>query len=176
MKILAWMIWAAFLDPRIARQAVRDKAGNGAAIGAFALSMAPAWLYLLLAGNPYLYNSIYHAMIQHGDCFDRRHGSNDLHTGDAFEGPVGGEARRRFIGALAYAQGPPSSVSFLFLAYWSLIGLFQLIAAIREISGAGKAKAIVFIVIGGAVMSRHDAALADSDAHAGEILIPGTLG
>ena len=63
MKMLAWMNPATFLDPRIARQAVLDKSGNSAAIGAFALSMAPAWLYMLLAGNPYLYNSFYHAMI-----------------------------------------------------------------------------------------------------------------
>ena len=63
MKILAWMIRSTFLDPRVAREAALDKTGNMAAVGAFAISMVPGWLYLLLAGNTFLYTPFYHAMI-----------------------------------------------------------------------------------------------------------------
>ena len=41
MKILAWIVRATFLDPRIARQAALDENGTGAAIGAIALTVLP---------------------------------------------------------------------------------------------------------------------------------------
>jgi hypothetical protein len=44
MKILAWIVRATFLDPRIARQAALDENGTGAAIGAIALTVLPGIL------------------------------------------------------------------------------------------------------------------------------------
>lgn len=154
MKILAWMIRATFLDPRIARQAVLDKAGNGAAIGAFALSMAPAWLYLLLAGNPYLYNSIYHAMIISTVIVSIAGMVATIFIlAMLSKGLLGVRlGAGQLMRALAYAQG--AAVLGFIPILGILIRLWTIptsIAAIREISGAGTAKAIVFIVIGGAV-------------------------
>jgi hypothetical protein len=51
-KILAWMVRATFLDPRIARSAALDVNGTKKAIGAIALTAAPgAVLGLLGAGS-----------------------------------------------------------------------------------------------------------------------------
>lgn len=45
MQILAWMIRATFLDPRIARQAALDSKGNWNAVAAIALTAVPAILF-----------------------------------------------------------------------------------------------------------------------------------
>jgi hypothetical protein len=45
MRILAWMIRATFLDPRIARQAALDSKGNWNAVTAIALTAVPAILF-----------------------------------------------------------------------------------------------------------------------------------
>jgi hypothetical protein len=45
MRILAWMIRATFLDPRVARQAALDLKGNWNAIAAIALTAVPGILF-----------------------------------------------------------------------------------------------------------------------------------
>lgn len=160
MKLLAWMIRSSFLDPRIARQAALDKGGNMAAIGAFAIAMVPSWLYLLLIGNSFGFGSYYY-------------GSSYLHAvliSTVLIGIIGLVATifvlslisKSLLGvslsagqlmrALAYAQG---AAFFGFIPVLGvLIRLWTIpssIAAVREISGADTAKAIIFILIGGAI-------------------------
>jgi hypothetical protein len=154
MKMLAWMIRATFLDPRIARQAALDNTGNMAAIGAFALSMVPAWLYLLLAGNPYLFNSIYHAMIISTVVISiAGMVATILILALLSKSLLGVKlSAGQLMRALAYAQG---AAVFGFIPILGVvIRLWTIptsVAAVREISGADTVKAVIFIVVGGAV-------------------------
>lgn len=154
MKVLAWTIRSSFLDPRIARQAALDKTGNMAAIGAFALSMVPAWLYLLLLGNSYLFNSIYHAVIISTVVLSIGGMAATIFILASLSKSLLGVklSAGQLMRALAYAQG---AAFFSFIPILgALIHLWTIptsIAAVREISGADTAKALVFIIIGGAI-------------------------
>jgi hypothetical protein len=154
MKMLAWMIRATFLDPRIARQAALDETGNMAAIGAFALSMVPAWLYLLLAGNPYLFNSIYHAMIVSTVVISIAGMVATIFILALLSKSLLGVqlSAGQLMRALAYAQG--AAVFGFIPVLGVVIRLWTIptsVAAVREISGAETVKAVIFIVVGGAV-------------------------
>ena len=154
MKILSWMIRATFLDPRIARQAALDEAGNVEALGALALTMVPSWLYLLLAGNPYAYNSIYHAMIITTVVVSIAGMAATIFVLAALSRSLLGVGlgAGQLLRALAYAQG--AAVLGFIPILGMLIRLWTIptsIAAVREISGAGTAKAVVFMLAGALV-------------------------
>jgi hypothetical protein len=154
MKMLAWMIRSTFLDPRIARQAALDKSGNMAAIGAFALSMAPAWLYMLLAGNPYLYNVFYHAMIISTVVVSIAGMVATIFVLALLSKSMLGVklSAGQLMRALAYAQG--AAVLGFIPILGAVIRLWTIptsVAAVREISGADTVKAVIFILAGGAV-------------------------
>ncbi len=154
MKIIAWMIRATFLDPRVARQAALDETGNGAAIGALLISMAPSWLYMLLAGNLFLFSSVYHAMIISSVIVSIAGLIATIFVLAALSKPFLGVSLSagQLMRSLAYAQGA-AILGFIPLLGW-VIRLWTIptsIAAVREISGADTVKALIFIFIGGAI-------------------------
>ncbi len=154
MKILAWMIRATFLDPRIARQAALDKDGNLVAIGAFLIAMAPAWLYLILLGNPTLFTSFYHAMIISTVLVSILGMAATILILAVLSKSLLGVSLSagQLMRALAYAQG--AAVFGFIPVLGTLIRLWTIptsVAAVREISGAETVKVVIFIVVGGAV-------------------------
>ena len=154
MKTLSWLIRATFLDPRIARQAALDEDGNLGALGALAVTMVPSWLYLLLAGNPYLYNSIYHAMIISTVIVSIAGLAATIFALAVLSRPLLGVGlgAGQLMRALAYAQG--AAVLGFIPVLGTLIRLWTIpasVAAVREISGAGTAKAVVYMILGALV-------------------------
>ena len=157
MKILAWMIRATFLDPRVARQAALDEGGNMAAIGAIAISMLPSWLYILALGSPVLlYGGFRYAALIASVIVGIIGLAAAIFILAALSQPMLNVklSAGQLLRALAYAQG--AGVLGFIPILGVLIGLWKIpasVAAVREISGAETSKAVIYMIAGALIVA-----------------------
>jgi hypothetical protein len=149
MQILAWIIRATFLDPRIARQAALDEKGTGAAIGAVAITAVPGLVLGFLGVGSYglnivnlLVSTVLMSLVSLGVMVAVLSALSQNLLGVKL-------SPGQLLRALAYSQGA-NMLAFVpnfgrILGLWSIVSG---VAAVREISGATTQKVAVFMIVG----------------------------
>jgi hypothetical protein len=149
MKILAWIVRATFLDPRIARQAALDENGTGAAIGAIALTVLPGILIGWLSVGSFgfgivrmLVTTVLMSVVSLGVMVGLLSALSQNLLGTKL-------SAGQLLRAIAYCQGA-NMLSFVpgigrLLQLWTIV---TGVAAVREISGAETQKVAIFMIVG----------------------------
>ena len=149
MKILAWIVRATFLDPRIARQAALDENGTGAAIGAIALTVLPGILIGWLGAGSFgfgivraLVTTVLMSVVSLGVMVGLLSALSQNLLGTKL-------SAGQLLRAIAYCQGA-NMLSFVpgigrLLQLWTIV---TGVAAVREISGAETQKVAIFMIVG----------------------------
>ncbi|MGD9972028.1 MAG: hypothetical protein AB7S77_03110 [Desulfatirhabdiaceae bacterium] len=153
MKVLAFIIRATFLDPRVARQAALDESGNWEAILAIILTVAPGILLTSLGATSIgfgilnaLITTVLMSLISLGIMVGLLSGLSLSLLGVKL-------SPGQLLRAIAYSQGA-NMLSFVpsfgrLLAMWTIVSG---VAAVREISGGETRKVAIFMIVGGVVV------------------------
>lgn len=149
MQIVAWIIRATFLDPRIARMAALDENGTGQAIGAIVITALPGILLGWLGVGSFgigivsaLVTTIVMSVVSLGIMVGLLSALSQSVLGVKL-------SAGRLLRAIAYSQGA-NVFSFVpgigrLIQLWSIV---TGVAAVREISGAETQKVAIFMIIG----------------------------
>jgi len=152
MRILAWMIRATFLDPRIARQAALDSKGNWNAIAAIALTAVPAILFGSL-GTMSLGSGLVQALIVTTGLTVVSTAATVYILSALSVSMVGVKLDPgMLLRAMAYATGA-NMLGFLpglgqLVRLWSIPAT---VAAVREITAAETQKVAIFMIVGAVI-------------------------
>lgn len=149
MKILARIIRATFLDPRVARQAALDENGTAEAIGAIVLTVVPGIVLGWLGASSFgfgilnaLISTVLMSVVSLGIMVGLLSALSLSLLGVKL-------SAGQLLRALAYSQGA-NMLSFV-PGVGRLLGLWTIVsgvAAVREISGAETQKVAIFMIVG----------------------------
>lgn len=149
MKILARIVRATFLDPRVARQAALEESGTGEAIGAIVVTVVPGIVLGWLGASSFglgilsaLISTVLMSVVSLGIMVGLLSALSQSLLGVRL-------SAGQLLRALAYSQGA-NMLSFVpgvgrLLSLWTIVSG---VAAVREISGADTQKVAIFMIVG----------------------------